>query len=100
GKQLEDQVTSVRSALERNLRTAQAARDELRKRLDQINAKQLQTKNLSADYTRAKNAYIKEKGLLDTLRTPAQTQTMELAMPRLAVSVKQVAEPATFPAHP
>jgi len=100
GKQLEDQVSSVRSALERNLRTAQAARDELRKRLDQINAKQLQTKNLSADYTRAKNAYIKEKGLLDSVRTRAQTQTMELAMPRVAVSVKQVAEPATFPARP
>src|ERR1700726_152989 len=30
----------------------------------------------------------------------AQTQTMELAMPRIAVSVKQVAEPPNFPARP
>ena len=30
----------------------------------------------------------------------AQTQTMELAMPRIAVSVKQVAEPPNFPDRP
>jgi capsular exopolysaccharide synthesis family protein len=99
-RQLEDQVSSVRVALEKNLNTAQTTRDELRNRLDQINAKQLQTKNLSANYTRAKNAYIKEKTLLDGVRTRAQTQTMELAMPRFAVSVKQVAEPPSYPARP
>jgi len=98
--QLEQQVGIIRQGLERNLRTAQGTRDELRKRLEQINAKQLQTKNLSANYTRAKNAYIKEKALLDGVRTRAQTQTMELAMPRFAVSVKQVAEPPSFPARP
>jgi succinoglycan biosynthesis transport protein ExoP len=98
--QLEQQVSSIRTALEKNLKTAQATRDELKKRLDQINNKQLQTKNLSANYTRAKNAYIKEKLLLDGVRARAQTQTMELAMPRFAVSVKQVAEPPTFPARP
>jgi len=99
-KQLELQVDSVRAALEKNLKTAQTTRDELRNRLDQINAKQLQTKNLSANYTRAKNAYIKEKTLLDGVRSRAQTQTMELAMPRFAVSVKQVAEPPSYPARP
>src|SRR5581483_7184168 len=95
-KQLEQQVASIRSALEKNLKTAQATRDELRRRLEEINAKQLQTKTLSADYTRAKNKYIKEKLLLDGVRTRAQSQTMELAMPRIAVSVKQVAEPPSF----
>ncbi|MEY2546784.1 MAG: hypothetical protein QOG48_1901 [Verrucomicrobiota bacterium] len=99
-KQLEEQVTSIRSALEKNLRTAQATRDEMRRRLEEINTKQLQAKNLSANYTRAKNKYIKEKLLLDGVRTRAQTQTMELAMPRIAVSVKQVAEPPSFPARP
>src|SRR5581483_5645858 len=99
-KQLEQQVASIRSALEKNLKTAQATRDELRRRLEEINAKQLQTKTLSADYTRAKNKYIKEKLLLDGVRTRAQSQTMELAMPRIAVSVKQVAEPPSFPARP
>ena len=99
-KQLEMQVDSVRAALEKNLTSAQTTRDELRDRLDQINAKQLQTKNLSASYTRAKNTYIKEKVLLDGVRSRAQTQTMELAMPRFAVSVKQVAEPPTYPARP
>src|SRR5712692_7439188 len=99
-KQLEQQVSSIRAALEKNLNTAQATRDELRKRLEEINTKQLRTKNLSANYTRAKNAYIKEKLLLDALRTRAQTQTMELAMPRVAVSVKQVAEPPSSPARP
>ena len=34
--------------------------------------------------------------LLDGVRTRAQTQTMELAMPRMAVSVRQVAEPPTY----
>src|SRR5207245_5086368 len=82
------------------LNTAQATRDRLKKRLDEINAKQLATKNLSANYTRAKNAYIKEKALLDGVRTRAQTQTMEMAMPRFAVSVKQVAEPPSYPARP
>ncbi len=99
-KQLEQQVASIRSALEKNLKTAQATRDELRRRLEEINAKQLQTKTLSADYTRAKNKYIKEKLLLDGVRTRAQSQTIELAMPRIAVSVKQVAEPPSFPARP
>src|ERR1700730_1226785 len=99
-KQLEQQVSSIRAALEKNLNTAQATRDELRKRLEEINTKQLRTKNLSANYTRAKNAYIKEKLLLDGVRTRAQTQTMELAMPRVAVSVKQVAEPPSSPARP
>src|SRR5215471_423967 len=99
-QQLQDQVNSVRVALQKNLQTAQTTRDELRKRLDQINNKQLQTKNLSANYTRAKNAYIKEKTLLDGVRARAQTQTMELAMPRFAVSVKQVAEPPSYPARP
>src|SRR5439155_18006312 len=50
-KALEAQVSSIRSALEKNLTTAQSTRDQLRKRLDEINAKQLSTKNLSANYT-------------------------------------------------
>jgi polysaccharide biosynthesis transport protein len=99
-KQLEDQVSSIRSALEKNLKSAQATRDQLRKRLDEINAKQLSGKNLNADYTRAKNSYIKEKFLFDGVRQRAQSQTMELAMPRVAVSIKQVAEPQAFPARP
>jgi capsular exopolysaccharide synthesis family protein len=99
-RQLEQQIGIVREGLERNLRTAQGNRDELRKRLEQINTKQLQNKNLSANYTRAKNAYIKERALFDGVRTRAQTQTMELAMPRFAVSVKQVAEPPSYPARP
>ncbi len=99
-KQLQEQVTIVRSALEKNLRTAEKTRDELRARLGEINEKQLSSKNLSANYTRAKNNYIKEKLLLDSVRQRAQTQTMEMAMPRVAVSVKQVAEPPTFPARP
>jgi len=99
-KQLEEQVSSIRGALERNLKTAQMTRDQLKGRLDEINAKQLATKNLSANYTRAKNAYIKEKLILDGVRTRAATQTMELAMPRVGVSVKQVAEPSSIPARP
>jgi capsular exopolysaccharide synthesis family protein len=99
-KQLEEQVKIIRIALDKNLKTTQTTRDELKKRLDQINAKQLASKNLSANYTRAKNAYIKEKLLFDGIRTRAQTQTMELAMPRTAVSVKQVAEPPSAAARP
>ncbi len=99
-KQLEEQVLSIRSALEKNVRSTETTRDELKKRLDSINQKQLASKNSSATYTRAKNAYIKEKLLLDGVRTRAQTQTMELAMPRMAVSVKQVAEPPSYAARP
>lgn len=99
-RQLEEQIESIRTALQKNLNTAQATRDELKKRLVEINAQQLQTKNLSANYSRAKNKYIKEKLLLDGVRTRAQTQTMEMAMPRIAVSVKQVAEPSAFAARP
>jgi len=99
-KQLEEQVAIIRSALQKNLNTAQTTRDELRRRLDEINNKQLSAKNTSASYTRAKNSYIKEKLLLDGVRTRAQTQTMELAMPRMALSVKQIAEPPSSPARP
>ncbi len=97
-KQLEDQVTIVRSALEKNLSAAQTTLDALKKRLDEINKRQVDSK--SATYTRAKNTYIKERLLLDGVRTRAQTQTMELAMPRMAISVKQVAEPPSFAARP
>jgi len=99
-KQLEEQVVSIRSALEKNLKSAQTTREQMDKRLVEINSRQLATKTLSANYTRAKNAYIKERLLLDGVRMRAQTQTMELAMPRIAVSVKQVAEPPNFPARP
>ncbi len=99
-KQLEGQVAIIRSALEKNVQSAQSNVEELRKRLEEINQKQLSSKNLSATYTRAKNNYIKEKLLLDSVRARAQTQTMELAMPRMAVSVKQVAEPASYPSRP
>ena len=99
-RQLEEQVAIIRSALEKNLRTAQTTREELQKRLEQINQRQLTAKNVSATYTRAKNNYIKEKTLLDGVRTRAQTQTMELAMPRTAISVRQVAEPASYAARP
>ncbi|MBA2434176.1 MAG: polysaccharide biosynthesis tyrosine autokinase [Chthoniobacterales bacterium] len=99
-RQLEQQVASVRDALRRNLNTAQTTRDELKKRLTNINEAQLAQKNLSANYVRAKNAYIKEKSLRDGVRLRAQTQTMEMAMPRQAISVKQVAEPAASAARP
>ncbi len=99
-KQLEEQVTNIRSALSQNLRSSQTMRDDLAKHLEEINQKQLASKNLSATYTRAKNLYIKEKMLLDGVRTRAQTQMMELAMPRVAVSVKQVAEPPSYAARP
>ncbi|HEV3393980.1 MAG TPA: polysaccharide biosynthesis tyrosine autokinase [Chthoniobacterales bacterium] len=98
--QLEQQVGIIREGIQRNLRTAETTRDELKKHLEQINSKQLQNKTLGANYTRAKNAYIKEKMLLDGVRTRAQSQTMELAMPRFAVSVKQVAEPPSYAARP
>ncbi len=99
-RQLEEQVNIVRSALEKNLKTMEKTRDEMRRRLDQLNQNQLAAKNLSASYSKAKNKYIKEKLLLDTVRQRAQAQTMEMAMPRVAVSVKQVAEPSAFPARP
>ncbi|HEX3817126.1 MAG TPA: polysaccharide biosynthesis tyrosine autokinase [Chthoniobacterales bacterium] len=99
-RQLEQQVASVRDGLQRNLEAAISTRDQLKKQLTKINTAQLNSKNQSANYVRAKNAYIKEKTLRDGVRMRAQTQTMELAMPRQAVSVKQVAEPAAFAARP
>ena len=99
-RQLEQQVASVRDALQRNLNSAQNTRDELKKQLAEINERQVTSKNLSSNYTRAKNAYIKEKNLRDNVRLRAQTQTMEMAMPRQAVSVKQVAEPPSAAARP
>lgn len=99
-QQLEEQVAMIRSALQKNLAAAQTTRDAMRKQLTDINQRQLASKNLSADYTRAKNTYIREKLLYDGVRTRAQTQTMEMAMPRLAVSLKQVAEPSSLPARP
>ncbi len=99
-RQLEQQVTSVRDALQRNLNSAQSTRDQLQKHLADINNAQVTSKNLSADYTRAKNAYIKEKTLRDGVRLRAQSETMEMAMPRQAISVKQVAEPSSFAARP
>ncbi|MEP7013915.1 MAG: polysaccharide biosynthesis tyrosine autokinase [Verrucomicrobiota bacterium] len=99
-RQLEEQVAIVRSALSKNLKTAETTQEALQKRLTEINQKQLNSKNLSANYARAKNSYIKEKLLLDSVRMRAQTQTMELAMPRVAISVKEPAEAPTRAARP
>lgn len=99
-KQLEDQIKMIRNALEKNLKTAEITRDEFQKRLDLIDQRQLSSRNLGAHYTAAKNSYIKERELLDGIRMRAQTQTMELAMPRVAISVKEPAEPPLFPARP
>ena len=99
-KQLEEQVVIIRSALQKNLNSARTTLEELQKRLDGINQRQVNSKDTGATYTRAKNLYIKEKTLLDGVRTRAQSQTMELAMPRTAVSVKQVAEPPSYAARP
>jgi succinoglycan biosynthesis transport protein ExoP len=99
-RQLEEQVAIIRSALAKNLKTAQITRDEFQKRLNELNQKQLTSKNLSANYARAKNSYIKERMLLDSVRMRTQTQTMELAMPRVAISVKEPAEAPTVPARP
>jgi succinoglycan biosynthesis transport protein ExoP len=99
-KQLEEQVRAIRSGLDSNLKTAQNTRKELDQRLDQLNNRQLATKALSTNYARAKDNYIKQRLLLDSVRMRAQSQTMELAMPRIAVSVKQVAEAPLFPARP
>src|SRR5262249_22959994 len=76
-KQLEDQVVMVRSALQKNMKTAETTRDEFQKRLDTINQRQLSQKNLNSNYARAKNNYIKERTLLDGVRMRAQSQTME-----------------------
>ena len=99
-RQLEEQVTIIKSALGKNLKTAQTTREELQKQLDTLNTRQVTAKTTSASYTRAKNTYIKERVLLDGVRSRAQTQAMELAMPRMALSVKQVAEPASYAARP
>ena len=97
-KQLEGQVAIIRSGL------AEESEERARRHVTNCASasmkstqRQLDQKNLSATYTRAKNTYIKEKTLLDSVRTRAQSQTMELAMPRMAVSVKQVAEPPSYP---
>ena len=68
-RQLEQQVTSVRDALQHNLNSRKETRDQLKQRLDAINEEQVTSKNLSANYTRAKNTYIKEKSLLDGARS-------------------------------
>lgn len=99
-RQLEEQVEIIRSALQKNLNAAETNVSEMQRRVEELNQKQLASKNLSATYTRAKNNYIKEKLLLDGVRTNAQKQTMELAMPRTAVNVRQVAEPPSYPARP
>jgi polysaccharide biosynthesis transport protein len=99
-KQLEEQMRTIRSGLDKNLKSAESTREELDKRLDQLNNRQLATKALSTNYARAKNNYIKERLLLDSVRMRAQSQTMEMAMPRVAVSVKQIAEAPLFPARP
>jgi capsular exopolysaccharide synthesis family protein len=82
------------------MNSAQATLVGLRGRLEELNQRQLSAKNTSANYTRAKNNYIKERALLDGVRMRTQTQTMELAMPRMAVSVRQIAEPPSFAARP
>jgi uncharacterized protein involved in exopolysaccharide biosynthesis len=40
-KQLEQQVSSIRAALEKNLKAAQTTREDMQKRLDEINTRQL-----------------------------------------------------------
>lgn len=99
-KQLQQQIGSLRTSLEANLKIAEASLKELEKRRMEAKEAQEKSKTLSAGYLEAKNKYIQAKNVLDAAVMRLNTESMDRKMPQTPAVIWERAEPASAPSRP
>jgi len=102
GKQLQDQIKSLRTSLAANIQIAEASLSQLETRLNEAQTSQQESKSRSAGYFQAKNAYIQAKNVLEAAEMRLTTETMERTMPQNPATIWERAEasPMNAPARP
>ncbi len=99
-QQLRDQIGSLRTSLEANLRIAESSLKELEVRLDEAKTNQQSSKTRAAGYYEAKNNYIQAKSVLEAAEMRLSTETMQRTMPQNPAIIWERAEPAGAPSRP
>ncbi len=100
GKQLNDQVDSIRQSLSINLEIAEATLKELELKLEDRREEQADARSVSGDYLQAKREFNQAKGLLKNAELRYQAQIMDMEMPMVPAVIRERAEPIPTPARP
>lgn len=98
--QLSNQIKSLRTSLEANLRIAESSLTELENRLKQTQEDQQGAKTRAAGYYQAKNDYIQAKRVLEAAEMRLSTETLQRTMPQNPAVIWERAEPAGGPSRP
>jgi len=99
-QQLRDQIGSLRTSLEANLKIAESSLKELETRLEEAKTSQQSSKTRAAGYYEAKNNYIQAKSVLEAAEMRLSTETMQRTMPQNPAIIWERAEPAGAPSRP
>ena len=99
-KQLQQQIGSLRTSLEANLKIAESSLQELENRRAEAKDAQEKSKTLSAGYLEAKNNYIQAKNVLEAAVMRLSTETMQRKMPQNPAIIWERAEAASAPSRP
>ncbi len=99
-QQLRDQIGSLRTSLEANLKIAESSLKELETRLEEAKTSQQSSKTRAAGYYEAKNNYIQAKSVLEAAEMRLSTETMQRTMPQNPAIIWERAEPAAAPSRP
>lgn len=100
GKQLQEQIGSVRTSLEANLRIAESSLKELETRLEEAKSNQQTSKTRASSYYEAKNNYLQAKNVLEAAEQRLSTETMQRTMPQNPAVIWERAEPASLASRP
>jgi polysaccharide biosynthesis transport protein len=100
GRQLRDQISSIRKGLAAQLAIEEDALKQKQTNLESGRKHQETIKTASAKYLNAKYKYIQERQLLETAQDKLSSQTMERIMPQRPAVIHDQAEPATASSRP
>lgn len=100
GRQLRDQIKSLRSSLAANIQIAEDSLRQLENRLAEAKEAQSVSKTRAASYYEAKNNYIQAKNVLEAAVMRLSTESMQRKMPQNPAIIWERAEPASGPSRP
>ncbi len=99
-QQLRQQIDSIRKGMLTQLAIAENSLKSMEGNLTTSQNAQQEKKTASAQYLDAKYRYLQERKLLETAKTRLSSETMERTMPQTPATIRDRAEPPTFPSRP
>jgi capsular exopolysaccharide synthesis family protein len=99
-QQLRQQIDSIRKGMLTQLAIAENSLKSMEGNLTTSQNAQQEKKTASAQYLDAKYRYLQERKLLETAKTRLSSETMERTMPQTPATIRDHAEPPTFPSRP